>query len=306
MNEQFGPYRLVGAIAEGGMAQVYLAMCPSLSRQVALKVFSAQLTSDPIQVKRFAQEAKTVAALDHPHIVSVWDANLNAPPYYIVMEYMPGGTLADRMRARRLSIEETLRITFPLCHALDYAHQHGIIHRDIKPENILFNREGQPMLTDFGIARLKASPRLTARGFRLGTPEYMSPEQAKGLDVDYRADLYGLGVMVYEMLTGDVPFRRRDPLETMRCIVQLTPPPLRRSTPGIPPTLEAVVLRMLAKRPQERYLSGVAFAQALRQAVRTQAVPVAARARLWLLLLLVLIMLAIGILALVMSGMMAG
>ena len=306
MNEQFGPYRLAGLIAEGGMAQVYRGYCSSLSRQVALKVFAAELTCDPVLIKRFEQEAKTVAALDHPNIVPVWDANLGSPPYYIVMEYMPGGTLADRMRTRRLSIEETLRITFPLCHALDYAHRHGIVHRDIKPENILFNRDGRPLLTDFGIARLKASPRLTAFGARLGTPEYMSPEQAKGLDVDYRADLYGLGVMVYEMLTGDVPFRRRDPLETMRCIVQYAPPSLRRANPRIPPALEAVVLRMLAKRPHERYPNGVTFAQALCQAARARRVPAAARARLWLLLTLVFIMLAVGILALVMGGMMVG
>lgn len=268
---QIGPYQVLNEIGKGGMAVVYRAVQPSLNRIVALKVLPQQLEAEAISVKRFRQEAETAASLSHEHIVKIWDASVHHPPYYIAQEFLEGGTLADRLVGGPLPLEAALLFTMQLCSALDHAHQRRIIHRDIKPSNILFDAKHRPVLTDFGIARASDHTQLTVAGAKFGTADYMSPEQAKGIKLDYRSDLYSLAVVFYEMICGRPPFVAAEPLVTMRQTIDESPPPVRMFNPRIPPSIEMVLQRALAKRPEQRYQSGLDFAQALCTANRPAA-----------------------------------
>ena len=267
MSAQIGPYQIIEELGQGGMAIVYKALQPSVNRIVALKVLPSDLEGDEVAVRRFRQEAETAANLTQENIVRVWDASVTSPPYYIAMEFLEGGTLADRLANGPLALEESAAIITCVCAALDHAHERGVIHRDIKPANIMFDGTGKPVVTDFGIARVAERTRFTMTGASLGTPDYMSPEQTKGIKVDHRTDLYSVGAVLYEMLTGQPPFTG-EPLTVMYQIVNEEPPRLAVHRPDIPPAIEPVVIRALAKGPDERHQSGREMAEQLWAAMR--------------------------------------
>lgn len=283
-----GRYELLAVLGRGGMATVYQARQPALDRLVAVKVIAPSFASEPNFVERFRREARTVARLHHPHILTIYDFGDDAGLLYLVTELIEGGTLRDYLRGP-LPIPSALAILEQVGAALDYAHQQGIIHRDVKPGNI-FLRGGdrqQAVLADFGIAKVvadTAGPALTQSGVGMGTPEYIAPEQALGQPVDGRADLYALGVILYEMLAGRPPFRLEGESDTPIALalrqIRETPPPPRAFNPALSPALEAVVLRALAKRPDDRYPTGAALVEAARAATATHSgaptVPVAA------------------------------
>lgn len=283
-----GRYELLAVLGRGGMATVYQARQPALDRFVAVKVIAPSFASEPNFVERFRREARTVARLHHPHILTIYDFGDDAGLLYLVTELIEGGTLRDYLRGP-LPIPSALTILEQVGAALDYAHQQGIIHRDVKPGNI-FLRGGdrqQAVLADFGIAKVVADttgPALTQSGVGMGTPEYIAPEQALGQPVDGRADLYALGVILYEMLAGRPPFRLEGESDTPIALalrqIRETPPPPRAFNPALSPALEAVVLRALAKRPDDRYPTGAALVEAARAATATHSgaptVPVAA------------------------------
>nr|WP_298164353.1 serine/threonine-protein kinase [uncultured Pseudomonas sp.] len=236
-------------IGEGAMATVYLALQRSLERKVALKIMAPALAADASFCERFLREGKTLARLAHPHIVTVHDIGNIGEHYYMAMEYLPNGTLRERI-ATGLSPEQGLQYIRQIASALGYAHSQGLIHRDVKPANILFRADGTAVLSDFGIAKsLDDSTQFTQVGFAVGTPNYMSPEQARGLDIDGRADLYALGVVLYEILVGELPYMGTDALST--ALAHLTQPlpelPLQHSR------YQTLLQRLLAKNPDERF-----------------------------------------------------
>ena len=236
-------------IGEGAMATVYLAQQRSLERKVALKIMAPALAADASFCERFLREGKTLARLAHPHIVTVHDIGNAGQHYYMAMEYLPNGTLSERIAAG-LSPEQGLQYIRQIASALGYAHSQGLIHRDVKPANILFRADGTAVLSDFGIAKsLDDSTQFTQVGFAVGTPNYMSPEQARGLDIDGRADLYALGVVLYEILVGELPYMGTDALST--ALAHLTQPlpelPLQHSR------YQTLLQRLLAKNPDERF-----------------------------------------------------
>ncbi|MGH2479588.1 MAG: serine/threonine-protein kinase, partial [Ktedonobacteraceae bacterium] len=252
-------YRLRKLLGVGGMAEVYLAEEPSLRRDVAVKVLPRLLATDPNYVARFRAEARHVANLSHPNIVPVYTFGEDRGLLYLVMPLLKE-SLRDRMeRDGMLPPKEAGRIAYLIASALHTAHHYGIVHRDVKPENILMDGEGKPMLTDFGIAREIAALRedgaartLAATGLPVGTPEYMAPEQSNGVN-DYRSDIYSLGVILYQMLTGRVPFTAESPVAVSLKHIQTMPMPPREINSDIPESVEAVILKALAKDPNERY-----------------------------------------------------
>jgi Tol biopolymer transport system component/predicted Ser/Thr protein kinase len=265
IGKAFGPYKVLDKIGEGGMAVVYKGFQESLNRYVAIKVLRAELSQDSEFISRFRQEALAVARLAHPNILHVYDAGTAHGVYYLVMDYVDGGSLRDLIELGPVNTEQALSIAAQLADALDYAHREGLIHRDIKPSNILLTRDGRPLITDFGIAKaVHASTRLTRTGTSIGTPEYMAPEQVQGQAVDERTDIYALGIVLYEMLTGQVPFSAHTPVATLYRQVNEPPPPLRQMNISIPAWLDSVVARALAKRPEERFRRAGEMAQALK------------------------------------------
>ena len=258
-----GPYRILEELGRGGMGIVYKAYQPSTGRIVALKILRPQFEDDENVIRRFRQEAKTATALTHENIVRIWDTSVDHPPYYLVMEILGGSTLTALLRQGPMPLKKALDIVYPLCTALDYAHEHGVIHRDIKPDNILFDIDGRPVLTDFGIAKAVEQTSFTITGTVFGTPDYMSPEQAEGENVDWRTDLYSLAAVLYRMLAGRAHFTSEQPVMTLRRIVNTPIPSIRLDHPHLPPEIEPIFNKALAKQPGERYQSGAEFAQAL-------------------------------------------
>ena len=274
-----GPYQVVEELGRGGMAIVYKAFQPSLGRYVALKVLPEYFQHDSEFIARFQREARAAAQLNHPNIVVIYDVGEQAGIHYIAMEYLEGGSLRDRLARGPLSLDQAQQVVEQVGSALDYAHDRGLIHRDVKPANILFTADNRPKITDFGIARASDGTRLTRTGVLMGTPEYMSPEQAQGSQIDCRSDLYALGVILYEMLTGRVPFQADTPHATLYAIIYQPPPPPRQIRPDLAPDVETVLLKGLAKRPEERFQHGAALAAALRGAARAAPAAAAAPAR---------------------------
>lgn len=265
---QIGPYILIGEIDRGAMGVVYRARHPSLRRELALKVLMPQFESDATCVQRFRQEAETAACLKHENIVTVYEASVDRPPYYIAMELLRGRSLANLLSQRkRLGVAEAVHIVQQICSALTCAHQHGIIHRDIKPGNIMVAENGRTTLTDFGIAKAANQTRITRVGMVFGSPDYMSPEQAKGLALDHRSDIYSIGAILYEMLTGRAPFDTGDPMTTMYRIIHEEPAPASSLNPEIPAAIEAVLRRAMKKRPAERFQSCQELEAALESAL---------------------------------------
>jgi serine/threonine protein kinase len=254
-------YRIEGVLGQGGMASVYLAIQESFEREVALKIMSPLLNSDPSFAARFKREARIVAQLSHASIVPVFDVGEYQSRHYLSMEYLPGGDLKRRILRGERDLNLALNVCTALCGALELAHRKGFVHRDIKPENILFRGDGTPVLTDFGIARALDSGRsMTVAGMLVGTPDYMSPEQVKGLELDGRSDLYSVGIVFFEILTGAVPFKADSTLSTALMHVSDPLPPLPPEYGAYQDFLDCLT----AKEREERFASGAEVSRALR------------------------------------------
>ncbi len=255
--ENVGPYRIVEKLGQGGMATVFKAYHPSLDRYVAIKVLHPALQSDPNFQARFQREARIVAKLEHPHIVPVYDFAEHRGHPYLVMRFVEGETLKARLQRGMLDREEIIPIARAVSDALAYAHRAGVLHRDIKPSNIIITPDGHVWLTDFGVARMaEAGESTLSRDMMVGTPQYIAPEQARGEgNLDARTDIYSLGVVLYEMLVGQVPFQADTPFAVIHDHI-FTPLPLPRSQrPELPETVERLLLKALAKDPDERFQS---------------------------------------------------
>jgi serine/threonine-protein kinase len=249
-----GRYRLEARIGSGGMSTVYRALDVTLERQVAIKLMNREVASDSDQLERFRREARAVAQLSHPHIVGVIDAGEDDGRPYIVLEYVEGETLKDRIRRLgRLPVTEAVAYAIEIARALGAAHSHHIIHRDVKPQNVLIDEEGSAKVTDFGIARTLEEDGLTADGRVLGTTDYVSPEQALGQHVNGQSDLYSLGVVLYEMLTGEVPFRGENQVAVAMKHVREQIPDVQAKRPEVSAALASVVDTATAKRQEDRY-----------------------------------------------------
>src|SRR5580693_1342502 len=252
-----GRYELTHLIARGGMAQVYRAMDRQLERPVALKVLFPELSVDKTFVERFRREAQAAANLSHPNIVPVFDWGEDDGVYFIVMEYVDGRSLSAVLRdPQKLPPNQIAQIGAGVAAALAFAHRHGVIHRDVKPGNILITPDGEVKVTDFGIARaMNTEESLTQTGAVMGTAAYFSPEQAEGKTVDARSDIYSLGVVLYEMAVGRPPFTGDSPVAVASKHVRDIPPLPRDLNDTVPPDLEAVVMKAMAKSPDMRYSS---------------------------------------------------
>ena len=260
---QLASYRIVEELGRGGMATVYKAFQPALSRYVAIKVLPDQLAGDPGFRERFQQEAVAVARLRHHAIPAVHDYGQADGNTYIVTELLGGGTLSDKL-GTPLPVAETVKLLEPIADALDYAHSQGVVHRDVKPSNVLLTDRGAPVLSDFGLAKMmESSSRLTATGSVMGTPQYMSPEQCAGEEAGAPSDLYSLGVMAYEMLCGTVPYDAPTPMAVIMAHLQKPLPLPRSMNPALSEGVEAILLKALAKSPADRYESAQAFIAAL-------------------------------------------
>jgi serine/threonine-protein kinase len=250
-----GRYRIMRKLGAGGMADVYLAEDQELGRRVAIKILNGRHANDDQFIERFRREAKNAAALNHPNIVSIYDRGEAEDTYYIAMEYLDGRSLKELIVGRGAApINVAVEYARQILSALRFAHRHGIVHRDIKPHNVLVDGEGRVKVTDFGIARAGTS-QMTETGSIVGTAQYLSPEQARGGEVDPRSDLYSLGVVLYELLTGKTPFDGETPVEIAMKHLSNAPKPPSKLRPEIPPELDKVVLRALAKDPEDRYQS---------------------------------------------------
>ena len=259
---RLGHYRIISLLGRGGMADVYRAEDERLGREVALKAVPPEFARDPERVERFEREVRAAARLTHPNIVTVHEFGQGAGQHFYTMALMPGGDLKARIRAHPdgMPAAEARAVAAAMARALDYAHRQGFVHRDVKPENILFGEDGAPQLTDFGIARAMSSgTRMTATGMSIGSPHYMSPEQARGKEVDGRSDLYSLGVVLYEMLTGRVPFDAADTLAVAYAHVNEPVPKLRPELAGWQPVMD----RLLAKSPDDRFGNAADLAKIL-------------------------------------------
>ncbi|MEN6413672.1 MAG: Stk1 family PASTA domain-containing Ser/Thr kinase [Veillonellales bacterium] len=247
-------YTVLEHVGGGGMADVYRAHDKLLDRSVAVKILRPQFTNDEEFVTRFRREAQAAARLSHPNIVNIYDVGRDEDIDYIVMEYISGETLKERItRETVLPVETAVRIALEIAEALEHAHQNNLVHCDIKPHNILLTRNGRIKVTDFGIARAVTSATMTQTGAVLGSVHYFSPEQAKGGAIGAKSDIYSLGVVLYEMLTGELPFTGETPISIALKHLQEEPKPLREINPAIPPLVEAIVLKAMAKDPAARF-----------------------------------------------------
>ena len=271
IGKQLGEYRLEALLAQGGMARVYRAVDVRLKRYAVIKVIDPRFHNDPDYLMRFEREARAIARLDHPNIVRLYRFDKQEDWLYMAMQQVDGtdlGTVLTGYHADREFMEpaDACRIIGEVCSALDYAHQKGIIHRDVKPANILLDRQARAFLTDFGLALMVD---VGTRGEIFGSPHYIAPEQAmSSAKAVPQSDLYSIGVILFEMFTGNVPFNAAGPVDIARLHMSEPPPAPRAMRPEINPELEAVILKALAKSPEERYANGAALAEALEQSLK--------------------------------------
>ena len=260
---QIGRYIIKSELGRGGMATVYLAFDPSFNREVAVKVLPREMLHDPQFRARFEREIKMAAGLEHPSIIPVYDVGEDEGQPYFVMRLMTGGSLSDLISQGRIDLEETARIVSKVAQGLTYAHKKHVIHRDLKPDNILFDDNGDPFISDFGVARLaESSGSLTGSGV-IGTPAYMSPEQAQGLELDSRSDIYGLGVIVYQMLSGRQPYSADTPMGVVIKHVTEPVPEILNMAPNLPLEVDQLIKRAMAKDRNKRYETAVDLAKAM-------------------------------------------
>ena len=261
-------YEIEELIGSGGMARVYKAKCRQLNRYVAIKVLREELKDDKEFVDKFKTEALSAASLTHPNIVSVFDSGEDEGIYYFVMEYVEGYTLKQYISRRgALEWREACNITIGICNAIEQAHKNNIVHRDIKPHNIMLNVDGVVKVTDFGIAKAVSSSTIVRGGNIIGSVHYFSPEQARGASSTFKSDIYSIGIVLYELLTGRVPFDANDPFNVAKMQVEQNPIEPKRLNENIPRSVNAVVLRALAKKPEERYNSVTEMIAAIKNAV---------------------------------------
>ncbi|MGW7004246.1 protein kinase domain-containing protein [Streptomyces sp. NPDC054933] len=276
-----GRYELVERLGHGGMGTVHRAVDHRLRRTVAIKLMSAELAHHPESRARFQREAHAVAALNHPAVATIHDVgeepDAEGPRPFLVMEYVAGSTLAEALRDGPLPVTRAITLACEVLDALQHSHQHGIVHRDIKPSNIMLTGPTAVKVLDFGIAKAltEAATRLTGSGAAPGTPAYLSPEQISGAEIDHRADLYAMGCLLYELLTGAPPFRADSPFAVMHQHVFVEPVPVSQLRADIPPAVEAVITRALCKDPGDRFADAAAMRAALADALTTAPVPAA-------------------------------
>src|SRR6267154_862953 len=270
---KLGPYEVVAPAGAGGMGEVYRARDTRLNRDVAVKILPAAFSRDPERMRRFQQEAQAVAALNHPSILAIHDFGEHDRSPYIVVEFLEGETLRQRLGAGALPVRKASEYAEQIARGIAAAHEKGIVHRDLKPENIFVTRDGRVKILDFGLAKLVRQEGALAAdaatlasqtepGVVMGTIGYMSPEQVKGLAADYRSDLFSFGAILYEMLSGKRAFHGDSYVETMSAILKQDPPELAETNRTVPPVLERIVRNCLEKNPEERFQSArdVAFA----------------------------------------------
>src|SRR5467141_398126 len=274
---QLGPYEIIAPLGAGGMGEVYRARDTRLERTVAIKILPAQFSSDPVRKQRFEREAKTISSLNHPHICMLFDVGHQDGIDYLVMECVEGETLAKRLEKGALPLEQVLKIGAQIADALDKAHRSGVVHRDLKPGNIMLTPTGAKLL-DFGLAKPAVPPAgvatltgavtqsspMTGQGTIVGTFQYMSPEQVEGKEVDGRSDIFSLGAVLYEMVTGKRAFEGKSQLSVASAILEKEPEPISAAKPMAPPALEHAVKKCLSKLPDERWQSASDLASELK------------------------------------------
>jgi serine/threonine-protein kinase len=261
-------YQIIELLGQGGMSSVYRAWDPKLRRNVAVKIIHPHLSENPRFVRRFGAEAAAVARLRHPNIRQVFDFDHDGETFYMILEFLPGETLKERLAGLRqmgqlMPLAETISITQQICSAVAYAHKNGVIHRDIKPANVVISPQGEAVLTDFGIAKMVGTEQFTATGSMVGTAAYISPEQVEGKPVDHRADIYAIGVMLFEMVSGYPPFEADSMMALMQKHVHEAVPNLRERKPDLNLKLIAIIEKALAKNPNKRYQKADQIAAAL-------------------------------------------
>lgn len=261
--EKIGRYEVKSELGRGGMATVYRAYDPNSGREVAIKVLPREMLHDPQFRSRFEREIKMIASLEHPAIVPIYDAGeVNEQPYF-VMRFMNGGSLSDVIEKGPIPIDDTARVIERVAQGLAYAHRKGVIHRDLKPDNILFDENGEPFISDFGVAKLaESTSNLTGSGV-IGTPAYMSPEQAQGIEIDQRSDVYGLGVIVYQMLTGHQPYSADTPMGVVVKHITDPVPEILKVLPNLKPEVDSVIKTAMAKDKEQRFPNTIELAKAL-------------------------------------------
>src|SRR5258708_3923842 len=278
--ERLAQFHIVRRIGQGGMGIVYRAEDEKLRRTVALKVLPRAFAQDEERRRRFLREARSAAAITHPNIATVYDVGEADGRVFLAMELIEGDTLRERLARGAMPVGEAMRVARAIARGLARAHGKGVVHRDLKPDNVMLDQDGEPKILDFGLAKLReaateagsgksaleraeTASQITEEGRIVGTPQYMSPEQARGATVDARSDVFAFGVVFYEMLTGTRPFGGESSFEVLVAVTRDTPAPLRDRAPDLPAQLQAVVDRCLMKAPGERYASGKELADAL-------------------------------------------
>lgn len=267
IGQNLGQYEVRELLGKGGMATVYKGYQPSIGRSVAIKVLPPHPSLDEQFIQRFELEARTIGSLQHPHILSLYDYGTQDDILYLVMQYADGGTLAEVGKQEALDVRRVERILRESASALDYAHRRGVVHRDIKPANILIDGEGHVLLADFGIVKMMSEGvNLTGTNI-VGTPAYMAPEQGQGMEIDGRADVYALGCMFFELLTGKQPYKGESPMQVILKHISDPVPDIRDVRPALPVALSEVFFKVLAKDPSDRYQTAVQFAEAFSEAL---------------------------------------
>ena len=261
-----GNYKIIDKIGEGGMGAVFKGVDLMLEREVAIKMLRPELARQPNVVERFRTEAVTLAKLNHPNVATLHSFFRQADDFFMVMEFVRGETLDDVIRAQgAMQCDQAIELFCMALEGIDHAHKMGIVHRDIKPANMMLTETGSIKVMDFGIARVLGTDRMTKAGHLIGTVEYMSPEQVRGEETDARSDIYSLGTLLYEMLTGRVPFNSTSEYELMRCPIEATPTPPSALAPQVPVAVEQAIMCALSKKPEARYQSASEFRETLIQ-----------------------------------------